>query len=264
MKSRVVLLVLAALALAACDPPVPDSGRWVAPVFPVTATKDVVYKTTPDENGVQQQLHLDLYEPSGDAVARRPAIVWVHGGGFRNGDRTNMADISTRFAKRGYVTVTIEYRLRDSNIGQAILDAKHDAQDAVRWLRANADRYNVDPARIAIGGYSAGAITALNVAYADDDAASRVGAAISLSGTATYPGAIGAGDPPVRLFHGTADPIVRFANAESTCATAQRAGLVCELRPFPGVGHNLYAEDRRDVITDEIASFLFRKLRPAT
>jgi poly(3-hydroxybutyrate) depolymerase len=67
------------------------------------------------------------------------------------------------------VTTSIDYRLRSGNLGQAITDAQHDAQAAVRWLRRHADQYRIDPERIAIGGTSAGAITALYVGNHAED-----------------------------------------------------------------------------------------------
>ncbi len=264
MMKRLAVTVAAlavALVASACNPP----GRYFNEVFPSAAvTPDIQYGAAPDENGVTENLLLDLYQPAGDQQARRPAIVWVHGGGFRNGSKANMAGDATTFARRGYVTVSINYRLREGNIGQAIADAQHDAQAAVRWLRRFADQYRIDPNRIAIGGSSAGAITALWVANHSEDPGtsgnpgyrSDVGVALSRSG---FGGWYSAGDPPIALFHGTADGTVPYQTAVDTCRNHRAAGNVCQLTTYQGAGHGLYADHRDDIVAKS-AAFLFEHL----
>ena len=253
---------------AACQAPVPEPalpGRYLEEVFgAVTVTPGLQYGEAPDENGVPERLLLDLYQPEGDLLARRPAIVWVHGGGFSAGSRAGEADNATSFAKRGYVTVSISYRLRVGNIGDAINDAQHDAQAAVRWLRRHADELGVDPDRIAIGGTSAGAITALLVGnHAEDPGTSGnpgfrsdVQAAVSISG---FGGHYSPGDAPAILFHGTADNVLPYALAVGTCDEIRRVGNVCELHTYEGAGHNLFATARAD-IQAKTAEFLHRQL----
>jgi acetyl esterase/lipase len=240
-------------------------GRYLQEVFPeVAVERDLQYGEAPDEDGVAERLLLDLYQPQGDTQARRPAIVWVHGGGFSAGNRSLEAGNAESFARRGYVTVSISYRLRRGNIGQAIADAQHDAQAAVRWLRSNADRYGIDPDRIAIGGTSAGAITALLVGNHSEDPGtsgnpgfrSDVQAAVSISG---FGGHYSPGDAPAILFHGTADPVLPYPLAVTTCDEIRRAGNVCELHTYEGAGHILYVSHREDVQA-KIAEFLHRQL----
>lgn len=98
-------------------------------------------------------LKLDLYLPAASGAAPRPAIVFVHGGGWRAGVRANFAPMAIRMAERGYVAASISYRLSPEALyPAAILDAKA----AVRWVRAHAGEYGIDPGRIAIAGGSAG------------------------------------------------------------------------------------------------------------
>lgn len=98
-------------------------------------------------------LRLDLYLPAAGGAVKRPAIVFVHGGGWRSGVRGNFAPMAIRMAERGYVAATIDYRLA----GEAQYPAAiHDVKAAVRWVRAHAADYGIDPARIAIAGASAG------------------------------------------------------------------------------------------------------------
>ena len=240
-------------------------GRYLEEVFgEVEVTRDLQYGAAPDEAGVTESLRLDLFQPAGDPQALRPAIVWVHGGGFSGGNRGLEEGNATSFARRGYVTVSISYRLRSGNIGQAIADAQHDAQAAVRWLRAHAGELRIDPDRIAIGGTSAGAITSLLVGNHSEDPGtsgnpghrSDVQAAVSISG---FGGFYGPGDAPAILFHGTADPVLPYPLAVSTCDEIRRVGNVCELHTYEGAGHILYLSHRED-IQAKIAEFLHRQL----
>ncbi len=182
-------LVVAAVALvataAACDPlatpPGPPSLRYRDAIFSsITKTADVPYGTAVDQANQPVTLKLDVYRPTGDTVRRRPAIVWVHGGAFFQGDKSSpeLVDEANQFASMGYVNVSINYRLSPTSCRAAataacavgVLQAREDAQTAVRFLRAESACYGVDPARIAIGGSSAGAITALNVGYQSENA----------------------------------------------------------------------------------------------
>ena len=100
----------------------------------------------------ERELQLDLFRPRARAGAL-PAIVCIHGGGWSRGDRTGMRPLAQAIAARGFVAVTISYRLS----GEAKFPAAlHDAKAAVRWLRANAATYGIDPDAIGVTGHSAG------------------------------------------------------------------------------------------------------------
>jgi acetyl esterase/lipase len=281
MRRRVLLAVLAVLSIVVmgCDlrtttPPGAAPVRYRDAVFStVVTTSDITFGSAVNQQGQTVVLKLDAYVPSGDAVTKRPAIVWVHGGSFSSGDKTSaeLVDEATTFAKKGYVNVSINYRLASGcSAGTptaacvtSIVDAKHDAQAAVRFLRANASAYGVDPTRIAVAGTSAGAITALNVGFDPTDPgtsgnpgfSSATQAAVSLSGAAilTTPGS---GDAPSLLFHGTADPLVPYQWAVNTQADATAAGLVSELTTWTGDGHVPYVQHRDQILT-ETTNFLF-------
>ena len=200
----------------------------------VTKTADVTYGSAVNTQGQPETLRLDVYQPTGDTVTSRPAIVWVHGGSFCCGDKNSpeLVDEANTFARKGFVNVSINYRLSPGGCSAsapsggcvtAIVNAKHDAQAAVRFLRANAATYGIDANRIAIAGTSAGAITALNVGYDPTDVgnsgnpgfSSNVSAAVSLSG-ARILGSESAGDAPALLFHGTSDGLVPYQWAVNT------------------------------------------------
>lgn len=138
---------------------------------------------------------LDLYLPA-HVEGKRPAVIWIHGGGWREGDkRTGSNQIGTfasDLVKRGYVAVSCNYRLVPKHTHPSQID---DAQRVVRWLRQQADKYHIDPERIGAAGISAGghlaAMLAVKSAHqpqgdALDAFSSRVNAAVSLAGPSDF------------------------------------------------------------------------------
>jgi acetyl esterase/lipase len=215
-------------------------------------------------------LQFDFYEPTGDSVTQRPAIIWVHGGSFSSGDKTSpeLVDEANTFSMKGYVNASINYRLEPggcsasaptANCITAIREALADAQTAVRFLRTNAATYGIDPDRIAIGGSSAGAITALNVGFStSEDPTAAVGASVALSGSYLLT-SINPGDAPSLLFHGTADPIVPYQWAVNTYNAALAAGLDSFLTSWAGAGHVPYVQHRTEIL-DQTQNFLYWEL----
>jgi len=259
------------IVAAGCDwldvaPPGTAPVRYRDPLFTtVTVTKNVTYGSAVNLSGQTITLQLDMYEPAGDTVTNRPAIVWVHGGSFCCGSRTSaeIVDEATTFAKQGYVNVSIDYRLESpgcsgnqSNCIGAIQEAAADAQTAVRFLRTNAATYRVDPDRIAIGGSSAGGITALNVGYSSaEDWTARVRAAVSLSGAHLVVGVISAGDAPALDFHCTTDALVPYQWAVNT-VTAAKAYTDAVLESWDATCHVPYSEHRQQIL-DQSTNFLY-------
>jgi predicted esterase len=269
-----VVAVLAIVA-AACDwpnitPPGNAPLRYRDAIFSgVTVTKNVTYGSAVNLENQTVNLQLDLYQPTGDTVSNRPAIVWVHGGSFCCGDKTDadMVDEATTFSEKGYVDVSINYRLESpgcsgtfSNCVPAIQEAFQDAQTAVLFLRTNASTYGVDPNRIAIGGTSAGGITALNVGYSSsEDPTASVRAAVSLSGAYagfSGVGAISKGDAPAMDFHCTTDPLVPYQSAVNTINAAQAQGLDAFLETWNATCHAPYAANRQQIL-DQSTNFLW-------
>lgn len=257
-------------------PPGPSPLRYRDLVFStVSTTTDVTYGSAVNNSAQTVTLRLDIYEPTGDTVTARPAIVWVHGGSFSGGDKTSpeLIDEANTFAKKGYFNVSINYRLEPGGCTSvtptcliAIREAQEDAKTAVRFLRTNAALYGIDETRIAIGGSSAGAITALNVGFtSSEDPPAAVGGAVSLSGAAILAGggAIDAGDAPSLLFHGTADPLVPYSWAVNTWNAANNAGLDSFLTTWTGAGHVPYLQHRTEIL-DQTTNFLYGELDLAT
>jgi len=120
-----------------------------------------------------EDLSLDIYTPAGDTAKNRPLIIWAHGGSFMGGTK-NDKDIvyfCNEFAKRGFVCVSINYRLGyelpiDSVAAvRTVYRALQDGRAAVRFMRSLAFNYQIDKDRVYFGGTSAGAFIALNVAF---------------------------------------------------------------------------------------------------
>jgi acetyl esterase/lipase len=274
MRRRHVLFVALVLAIAAagCDWPNINPGgtapvRYRDPIFNgVTLTSNVTYGSAVNLSNQTVTLQLDMYQPTGDTVTQRPAIVWVHGGSFTSGDKTSpeLVDEANTFAQKGYVNVSINYRLESpgcsgtlSNCIPAIQEAAADAQTAVRFLRTNAATYRVDPDRIAIGGSSAGAITALNVGYSSsEDPSARVRAAVSISGAQLVVGTISPGDAPAIDFHCTTDPLVSYQWAVTTINNAKAQGLDAFLESWNETCHVPYAQHRQQIL-DQTRNFLW-------
>ena len=273
MKRRLLLAVgVVAILAAGCDwpnvvPPGAAPLRYRDPIFnAVTVTSNVTYGSAVNLENQTVTLQLDVYQPAGDTVSLRPAIVWVHGGSFCCGDKTSpeLVDEATTFSKEGYLNVSINYRLESpgcsgsfSNCVAAIQEAAADAQTAVRFLRTNAATYGIDPDRIAIGGSSAGAITALNVGYSSsEDPSARVRAAVSLSGAQLVVGTISPGDAPAIDFHCTTDPLVAYQWAVTTINAARAQGLDAFLESWNETCHVPYSEHRQQIL-DQSRNFLW-------
>ena len=234
----------------------------------VTVTSNVTYGSAVNVSGQTVTLLLDIYEPTGDSITARPAIIWVHGGSFAFGDKTSaeLVQEANYFAGKGYFNVSINYRLEPPGCSAggvttlcitAIQEAWLDARTAVRFLRTNAATYGIDPSRIAIGGSSAGAITALNVGFnTAEDPSAGVAAAVSLSGAQLAFGPPSAGDAPSMLFHGTSDTVVPYQWAVNTFNAAHNAGLDSFLTSWTGAGHVPYVQHKTEIL-DQTQNFLY-------
>jgi para-nitrobenzyl esterase len=207
----------------------------------VAATANVQYGSSPAYTGATENLLLNLYQPQGDTAKARPLFIWVHGGGFSGGtkDDGDVVALCQVFARKGYVTATIGYRLEPSSridtkaaMSVETYRAVQDAKAAVRFLRAHKADYRIDDTRIFMGGTSAGGVVSLLYAYMDqaevpaDVDANALGGLDGSGGTPGVSSAIngiincwgGLGDStwlnngklPVLHFHGTNDPTVPY------------------------------------------------------
>jgi len=138
-------MLLRTLALLACCLPLPAQD----PAVPAS----VIHDADIEYSNVGERVAMDILRPRAAAQAPRPAVVMIHGGGFRAGKRDSYIPMAARLAEHGYVAATVSYRLAPKNQYPA---AVHDVKAAVRFLRANAGRYGLDPDHIGALGGSAG------------------------------------------------------------------------------------------------------------
>lgn len=265
-----------------------DGSRYKNDVFSAVKKTTVTYAPTVGPTGIAVNLQMDVYEPEGDVVPQRPAVVLAHGGSFLFGDRTMMERWCLLLAKKGYVAATISYRLYpfivlglpDSiDIFDTAVKAVGDMRAAVRYFRedaATANQFHVDPNHIYIGGYSAGAVTALHCSYMDSNDeippflqtlidnnggfegisgtvsnktfSSSSKAVVNMSGGLYRNFWIDQNEVPIVSIHGTADATVPFVSGlaaniaylEGSFKLHQRAtdiGLWNNLHVVPGGGH---------------------------
>ncbi len=208
------------------------------------------------------ELLADIHVPASAKVS--PAIVLVHGGSWARGNRRRMERIAAEAVKRGFVAVNIEYRLAPEHRYPAQLE---DVLAAVCWVRRNADRLRIDPQRIAVWGYSAGAHLSVlaasrpEAASPNDDCPSdlaRVQACILGSTPAdlrrfgdvrsvrhflggspseiaeVYEDAspilaVDAQNPPTFLYHGRADWVVDIEHSRELRSALEAAGVPVQL-----------------------------------
>jgi len=239
--------------------PPPNPARDAANV-----ERDVVFG-----KGGDVDLHLDLYKPHAGAPARRMAVLHFHGGGFAGGNKNNLAARLQAQSALGYVNIAAQYRLSGVARWPAQIE---DVKTAIRWTRANAATLGIDPARIAVAGYSAGGHLALFAAGTQNipqfegtgghaGAGTQVAACLAyyaVTGPAwdgfrkafpmppgaseeawTYaePGTHIKGFPPTVLYHGLADVTVRPESSEAFLALLRAANIPSELHAFAGVPH---------------------------
>lgn len=155
----------------------------------VNEKKDIVYC----QRG-NRKLLLDIFSPSQKAKDKRVAMLIIHGGGWRSGDRSLHYALAQRLAALGYVCITPEYRLSTEALYPAAI---HDIKAAIRWVRKNADKYGIDTSMIVASGHSAGGelaafmgatngIKAFEGAGCNNTTSSKVNAVIDIDGTLAF------------------------------------------------------------------------------
>lgn len=227
---------------------------------------------------------LDLYLPAAEAHPA-PLLIWIHGGGWRTGDKSQITGFAgsavkapppgpcrdivevqvpnlTELLAKGYAVAAINYRLT-----QDPMTAAQDAKAAVRFLRANAQRFRLDPNRFAAWGDSAGGFSALILGVTADrrtvfddpslgnaDVSASVQAVVDDFGASELtdlpglrpaaenpfpyiasakPGSI----PPFRIAHGDHDCVVPLQHSRDLLAALTRVGATATLTVLPGAGH---------------------------
>lgn len=245
-----------------------DPIRYLHNVFDqVTVQKNVNFGETMTSKGLQQSLLLDIYTPENDSVKNRPVIVWIHGGGFRYGnDKTQsyIVRMARRFARKGYVCVSIDYRVREKpmeDVSGTISDAVEDATKALDWVRKNNKSLGIDVSKIIIGGGSAGGILGSNLCFNDRSAKKDNEGIIGFVNLWGTPGKkwstleIDRNDPPTIMVHGTEDQLVPYSNSVSLAERLGANNIQHELVTIEGAGHT--PVKHMDQFENKIADFLY-------
>lgn len=275
------------------------NGRYSEPVFSaVDYTGDVLYGHNTTFEGKEEDLFLDVYQPMDDTAQARPLVIMIHGGAFQFGNKRSgvLPKWSEELAKRGYVVASINYRLGypeppvATSVVEASVRAVQDAKAAARFFRRYAEQYRVDTTQIFAWGLSAGAYTALHLAYLQEREVpsflnlAKLGGLEGTSGNAGFSSAVhgvinmwGAltdttwiepGDVPVVSVHGTADTVIPYSvgyvggvlpqyGSAMIALRAQHLGIRSELLLFEGAGHSL---DDNPVLLDSAKRVAMRFL----
>jgi para-nitrobenzyl esterase len=253
--SALVLMLAASQIFAQCG------ARYKDMIFSnVTTHSNVTYSTS---NGTT--LKMDIFEPTGDTASMRPVMVMAHGGSFTGGTKSTdnvCTTICTNFAKRGYVTASIDYRLGNpiamldsSNAITVVMKAISDGKSAIRFFRKDAattNTYRIDSNHIFAGGNSAGAVLYMHCIYIDSlnecpvplrtiitnnggiegnsgnaGYSSQIQALMNLAGGLNVPEFVGPGSRPSFNAQGDQDATVPYncANAQSGLTPVRLCGL---------------------------------------
>ena len=226
---------------------------------PPIETHDVTYRVTRDSNGRTVRLGLTVFEASGP-VRHHGAIVLLHGDGFRSGSRAEVRRDAQVAASRGWVAVTVDYRLRQFDRGDleqtifAARDALADAFAATDWVRDHAKRLDIAPDRVVAFGISAGGFLSFGLAWLDDPRPTRAGRAVAGAVSASgrfdplFFDEVRAGDAPMLSFSSAEDPADDVDIQRETCQLARSRSVTCQLRVQDGTEHGLSFVDRFDEV----------------
>jgi len=245
----------------------------------------------------------DLYlPPTATPGELRPGIVIIHGGGWTSGQRdaNREINIGTTLAEHGYVCLSIDYVLQSEDPAAPKIWPRnlHDCKSAVRWLRANAAKYQIDTDHIGVIGGSAGGHLAAMVGLTGPELdpagpygehSTRVQAVVDLYGPMAHtarridvlvdpanPDAltlakqitplthIDAGDPPVLILHGTADKSVPLADSELFAAALAKGGVPHELIIIPDAPHTFHLQPKQRDLRPVVLGFFDKYLKRAS
>ena len=149
----------------------------------VTVQKNLLYKQDPGKGIKPKYYRYDWYEPAGDSNLARPLIIWLHGGGFKLGNKRSggLPIWGKTFARRGYVCAAINYRLSKlhplknfTDLVEGCADAIEDVNEAILYFKSHAQELRLDTSHIILGGNSAGGMIALQAVYSNPGAMAKL------------------------------------------------------------------------------------------
>ena len=173
-----LLFLISSQLFSQCD------GRYENEIFDEVSKTIVEYTDVYDWSVLDSGLDMDIYQPVGDTATNRPLLIFAHGGVYIEGDKNSntMVTLCEAFAKRGYVTASIRYRLTNLQsllsansyniFSQTVVNSISDMKSAVRYFRKdvknNNNSFGINTNQIFVGGYSAGAVTAAHLSVIDE------------------------------------------------------------------------------------------------
>lgn len=253
MTKRGVLAASAAGLLQSCTPLRAFNTLAPRPLGVRAAMRGVPYGADPRQK-------LDIYRPSG--FGPWPLLVFLYGGGWETGSRSEYAFAGRAYAAKGFLTVIPDYRLTGEALYPAFL---RDCAAATAWAQAHCGEYDADPTRTVLVGHSAGAYNAAMLALdprwlAEAEARCSIVGWAGLSGPYDFlpltPGFAlrtfggvpdaastqpinyaGRGDPPAFLAYGVKDRVVMPRNSQRLATRLSAAGVPVRVRAYAGAGH---------------------------
>ena len=251
----------------------------------VSVEPDLSYGSAPEQKA-------DVYKPTQGTDGKRPALLLIHGGGWKGGSRKSVVRVyAIPFLREGFVVASIDYRL--SGVAKAPA-AVSDALEALKWFKSEAKRWNVDTDRVVVMGGSAGGHLALMAAFATKSAklgpTSDVAAVVNVFGPSDLGELLSGphrqqvaeewipegpqrreiaravspivyvrkGLPPVKSVHGTDDPTVPYAQTVKLTRELRAKGVDAELISIPGGKHGFDDRTWNEVIYPQVFEFLKR------
>lgn len=278
-------MILMPVLLAVCLAPITSDSVEAEFEF----REKIVYSKVAD-----RELLLDAWVPKKDGT--HPAVLVVHGGAWRSGDRKQLRGYANSLAKRGFACFAIDYRLAPNDKFPAQID---DCREAVKWIRAHAAEYKVNPDKLGAIGYSAGGHLVCLLATTGEAPSDKNGQidtriqCVAAGGAptdfrtaedngrwarywmggdlttvpekfhdASATAFVDKGDPPIFFFNGTADELVPIAWSMSCHDALKANGVKTEMHKIEGAGHLLAAMNPEAL--DKAYTFLQQELQGKT
>ena len=256
----------------------------------IEVMRDIVYKQVDTI-----LLQLDIYKRK-DLKKDAPLLIFIHGGSWTKGKRSDYLPYLIDYAEKGYITATVSYRLSQVAPFPAAVE---DVKCAVSWLRSHAEEYMIIPEKIAVIGGSAGAHLAMMLAYSDENEfseecteniSSKVQAVVNLYGpvdlTTEYARNAGAvkkflgttyqenpeifvssspktyissEDPPTLTFNGTLDSLVPVSQADSLNVWLNKAGVYHDYHRLKGWPHTMDISEKVNEYCQYYMDIFFKK-----
>lgn len=278
--------------------------RYQSEIFTtIDSIRNIQYGQAVNLKGNEEKLLLDIImPPKTDSIKKRPLLIFIHGGGFKNNSKNGSYSsmLCNSFAKRGYVTASIDYRLgvgkdnTNKDYFEAMYRAQQDGKAAIRFFRRFAAQYGIDTSQIFITGSSAGSKTCMAIGYMDENEipteidkekwgtlegnsgnegySSKVQAVMNAWGAIPDLGWINKGEAPLFATAGTEDKTVPYDSSYDyhgfnygpyiLYEKCLSLGISAGWRPFYQTGHTLDNNKiKQDSCIQSMADWLYTQLK---